>query len=114
MGHYCRDIEFAVDKFYAELHIVFVVLTNHHTGLVETCFVRPAHLDFRLKLAAVGGIEKWAVVDGKSVVGYAPIVGLSRNVHFETAAAYVVRFGFVEPLHFFEILSLSGCGECCC
>ena len=112
------DVEFAVDKLNAELHIVLVVLTYHHSGLVEAHLVVAAHLYLCLKLPTVCGIEEGAVVHGKSIVGNAPIVGLGRYVHFKRTFVNGVGFGFVEPLHLLKRLGLGrqmecgdGCGE---
>lgn len=102
-----RDVELAVDKFDAALHIVFVVETNHQSCLVEAYLVVAANLDFSFKFATVCGIKERAVVDGKAVVSDAPIISLGRYVHFESATIDSVRFGFVEPLHLVEVLCVD-------
>ena len=106
------DVVLAVDIFYTGLDVVFFVDTEHEAGLVETGDVVAADLDFGFELATVCGVVEGGVVDGETVVGYAPVVGLGGDLHGEFVALYGPLCGFIEPLHFLEGLGGQG-GQGC-
>ena len=85
MRHYSRDVELAIDKLNAELHIILMIHTNHHACLIEPLPVVATYLDFCLKLTSVGCIEERTVIDREAIMGYTPEVGLCRHVHLKSA-----------------------------
>lgn len=102
MGHYGRDVEFAINELDAELHVVLMILTNHHAGLIKTGPVVATHLDFSLKLTSVCSMEEGTVIDRETIMSDTPIVGLCRYIHLQHATLYVITLRFVEPLHLFK------------
>ena len=93
-----RDIVLAFDKLNAELYPILMILTNHHTRMIETHLVVAADLDLCFELTAVCSIEEGAVVNGESVVSDTPVVGLTGNVHFECTALDGVRLRLLRLL----------------
>ncbi len=63
-----------------------MVDTNHHAGLVETHLVIAGHLYLRLEFSAVFRIVEGSVINGETIVRYAPVVTLGRYRHRKLVA----------------------------
>ena len=104
MRDYRTQVVFPIHILNACLDVVLMVDTDHHAGLVITLPIIARNLHFRLKLTAVGRIEKGSVIHGEAIVCDAPIVALRRGEQREFLVFDLPLARLVEPLHLLQRL----------